>query len=290
MTRRRLTTSSSPDSRLLTSASTARRAASCGVGSTSKENCASPSEASSRCCWRQCRRPRRVPYTGRRPCRWKNPGAAWARIAGAQRRARGGAARRPRGGREASASRSARSPTGSTAISRAKWAVFADFRALPRSRSPRCWCARAPARGELVPGGGAADRSNREPRVVAVCAARCGWVRVASARPKVGWWGKVKTAAQMVALQPSCATRQPQVSGAASADETIPLALLYLATALTWTSAWGYLQVAAPMLMNSFGGSRCRGGRKSHRRRRAGRQSHWRCEHDVRQGRWSSRD
>ena len=64
----------------------------------------------------------------------------------------------------------------------------------------------------------------------------------------VGWWGKVKTAAQMVALQ-LLLLAHGVTSPAAQALRTTGLALLYAATCLTCTSAAPYFQAAAPVLL-----------------------------------------
>ena len=59
----------------------------------------------------------------------------------------------------------------------------------------------------------------------------------------VGWWGKLKTASQMLSLQLLLLG-----GGAASSLRRAGLALLYMATVLTCTSAAGYLSVAWPVL------------------------------------------
>ena len=61
----------------------------------------------------------------------------------------------------------------------------------------------------------------------------------------VGWWGKVKTAAQMVALQLLLlAAPEAATSTSAAVLLQLGLGLLYVATAITCTSAWGYFAAA----------------------------------------------
>ena len=83
-------------------------------------------------------------------------------------------------------------------------------------------------------------------REVAVSALR-EWMgaRSQSAAVAVGWWGKVKTATQMVALQ-LLLLAAPKASTSASAYVLlrVGLALLYVATAIACTSAWGYFAAA----------------------------------------------
>ena len=135
-----------------------------------------------------------------------------------------------------------------------KWAVFTDFGAFLDPVADKllvCTCL-ALLSGELGPVV-ALPTALIVSREVAVSALR-EWMGARGEREavKVGWWGKVKTAAQMVALQlllfavPTSTAPLPLMR--------IGLALLYLATALTWTSAWGYFAVAAPLLMKSFEG------------------------------------
>ena len=90
-------------------------------------------------------------------------------------------------------------------------------------------------------------------REVAVSALR-EWMgsRGERAAVAVGWWGKVKTATQMIALQ-LLLFAAPAVATSTSALVLLDcgLALLYVATLLTWTSAWGYFAAAAPLLMKA---------------------------------------
>lgn len=94
-------------------------------------------------------------------------------------------------------------------------------------------------------------------REVAVSALR-EWMgaRGASAAVAVGPWGKIKTASQMVALQ-LLLIAAPLAEVASSAVVMVRaqvilrvgIALLYVASFLTCTSAWGYFAAAAPLLL-----------------------------------------
>ena len=130
-----------------------------------------------------------------------------------------------------------------------KWEVFSDFGAFLDPVADKvlvCTCL-ALLSGEL---GAvvAVPTALIVCREIAVSALR-EWMGARGERSAVavGKWGKVKTACQMVALQllliayASVSAQQRMMRAG--------LALLYVATILTWTSAWGYFVAAAPLLL-----------------------------------------
>ena len=130
-----------------------------------------------------------------------------------------------------------------------RWDVFSDFGAFLDPVADKvlvCTC--------LVLLSGELGAAVAVPTALVVCrevavSALREWMgaRGQRAAVAVGKWGKIKTACQMVALQllllayASAAAEQRLMAAG--------LALLYAATVLTWTSAWGYFVAAAPLLL-----------------------------------------